>query len=154
VLPDRLTRNPPHSALNDRPHEFAFPRFHTNGLDQIDVSRLGGDVLAVMTTLQIERPMLTGVSLAVQEMSYMSVRHRDRIKALIYVDAAYRYACDVPGQFEKDLPNLPSLPPAPPAARPPFTLPEAERRHPRGLPAAAQAILAGGRQFTDLQSPI
>ncbi len=120
-----------------------------------DVSRLGEDVLAVITSLQIEKPVLIGVSLAGQEMSYLAVRHRNRIKALIYVDAAYRYAYDVPGQFEKDFPNLPSPPPTPPTvARPPFTLPEAERRQPRGLPAAAQAILAGGQQFTDIALPV
>jgi hypothetical protein len=71
------------------------------------------------------------------------VRHRDRIAALIYIEAAYRYAYDVPGEFEKDFPTLPAPPTTPPAvARPPFTLPEAERHQERGLPTATQAILA------------
>jgi hypothetical protein len=73
---------------------------------------------------------------------------------LIYLEAAYRYAYDVPGEFEKDFPNLPPPPTTPPAvAQPPFILPEAERRQQRGMPAAAQAILAGGRQFTDIGLP-
>jgi pimeloyl-ACP methyl ester carboxylesterase len=60
----------------------------------------------------------------------------------------------VPGEFEKDFPSLPGPPPAPPAvARPPFTLPEAERRQPRGEAAAREAIPAGGRQFTTIGLP-
>jgi non-heme chloroperoxidase len=119
-----------------------------------DVPRLGEDVLAVLDSLRIEKPVLIGHSLAGQEMSYLAVRHRDRIKALVYLEAAYRYAYDVPGEFEKEFPNLPSPPVNPPTvARPPFTLPEAERRQPRGLPAASQAILAGGQQFTEIALP-
>jgi pimeloyl-ACP methyl ester carboxylesterase len=119
-----------------------------------DVVRLGEDVMAVLDALRIERPVLIGHSIAGQEMSYLAGQHRQRIAALIYLDAAYRYAYDVPGEFEKDFPNLPPPPATPPAvARAPFTLPEAERRQPRGLPAAAQAIVAGGRQFTEIGLP-
>ena len=119
-----------------------------------DVARLGEDVLAVIDSLRIEKPLLIGHSIAGQELSYLAVRHRERIAGLIYLEAAYRYAYDVPGEFEKDFPALPAPPTTPPAvARPPFTLPEAERRQERGLPAAAQAILAGGQQFTDIRLP-
>jgi non-heme chloroperoxidase len=119
-----------------------------------DVARLGADVLAVIDSLRLEKPVLIGHSIAGQELSYVGVRHRDRIAALIYVEAAYRYAYDVPGEFEKDFPTLPAPPSTPPAvARAPFTLPEAERRQERGLPAAAQAILQGGQQFSDISLP-
>jgi pimeloyl-ACP methyl ester carboxylesterase len=119
-----------------------------------DVARLGEDVFTVIDSLGLEKPVLLGHSIAGQELSYLAVRHRDRIAALIYVEAAYRYAYDVPGEFEKDFPTLPAPPTTPPAvARPPFTLPEAERRQERGLPDAAPAILAGGQQFTDIRLP-
>ena len=67
-----------------------------------DVSRLGEDVLAVLTSVGIDKPVLIGHSLAGQEMSYLAVQHRERIAGLVYLDAAYRYAYDVPGEFEKD----------------------------------------------------
>jgi pimeloyl-ACP methyl ester carboxylesterase len=119
-----------------------------------DVARLGEDVLAVIDALRLDKPALIGHSLAGQELSYLAVQHRDRVSALIYLDAAYRYAYDVPGDFEKDFPTLPSPPPTLPAVvRQPPPPPEAERRQPRGLPTAAQAILAGGRQFTGITLP-
>jgi pimeloyl-ACP methyl ester carboxylesterase len=119
-----------------------------------DVACLGEDVRAVLDALRIERPVVVGHSIAGQEMSYLAAEHRQTIAALIYLEAAYRYAYDVPGEFEKDFPNLPPPPTTPPAvAQPPFILPEAERRQQRGMPAAAQAILAGGRQFTDIGLP-
>ena len=92
--------------------------------------------------------------MAGQELSYLASEHQDRIAGLVYLDAAYRYAYDVPGEFEKDFPSLPSPPPTLPAvARPPFTLPEAERRQPRGETTAREAIPAGGRQFTKIGLP-
>lgn len=119
-----------------------------------DVTRRGEDVLAVLESLRIDKPVLVGHSRAGDEMSYLAVQHRDRIAALIYLDAAYRYAYDVPGEFEKDFPSLPPPPASPPAVvRQAFVLPEAERRQPRGLPTAAQAIQAGGQQFTDIKLP-
>ena len=119
-----------------------------------DVSRLGEDVLAVIETLRLEKPVLVGHSMAGQELSYLASEHQDRIAGLVYLDAAYRYAYDVPGEFEKDFPSLPAPPPTPPAvARAPFTLPEAERRQPRGETTAREAIPAGGRQFTKIGLP-
>jgi len=119
-----------------------------------DVSRLGEDVLAVIQALRIEKPVLIGHSLAGQELSYLASEHPDRIAGLVYLDAAYRYAYDVPGEFEKDFPSLPAPPSTPPpVARAPFTLPEAERRQPRGETTAREAIPAGGRQFTKIGLP-
>lgn len=118
-----------------------------------DVARLGEDVLAVIEALRLNKPVLTGHSLAGQELSYLASEHPARIAALIYLDAAYRYAYDVPGEFEKDFPNLPPPPTPPAVARAPFTLPEAERRQPRGDAAAREAIPAGGRQFTKIGLP-
>jgi pimeloyl-ACP methyl ester carboxylesterase len=119
-----------------------------------DVSRLGEDVRAVLNTLRIEKPVLIGHSLAGQELSYLAAQHQDQIAALIYLEAAYRYAYDVPGEFEKDFPSLPAPPASPPTVvRHPFALPEAERQQPRGMPTAGPAIRAGGRQFTEIGLP-
>jgi pimeloyl-ACP methyl ester carboxylesterase len=118
-----------------------------------DVSRLGEDVLGVMDSLRVEKAILIGHSLAGQEMSYLATQHRDRIAGLIYLEAAYRYAYDVPGEFERDFPNLPPPPALPAVSRQLFTLPEAERRQPRGLSTAAQAIMSGGKQFSDIRLP-
>ena len=43
-----------------------------------DVARLGEDVLAVIDSLSLEKPVLIGHSIAGQELSYRAVRHRDR----------------------------------------------------------------------------
>jgi non-heme chloroperoxidase len=120
-----------------------------------EVARLGDDVLAVIDRLALSRPVLIGHSLGGQELSYLASTHWDRIAAVIYLEAAYRYAYDVPGEFEKDFPNLPAPPatPAPAPNVPSVVLPEAERRQPRGQTGAGQAILAGSRQFTKIDVP-
>jgi pimeloyl-ACP methyl ester carboxylesterase len=55
-------------------------------------------------TLGLPKLVLIGHSLAGQEMSALASQHRDQMAALIYLDAAKRYAYDVPGEFEKDFP--------------------------------------------------
>jgi pimeloyl-ACP methyl ester carboxylesterase len=120
-----------------------------------DVARLGEDVLAVIDELSLDRPVLIGHSLGGQELSYLASRHPDRIAGVIYLEAAYRHAYDVPGEFERDFPKLPPPPSAAsaPAGVPPVVLPDAERRQPRGGPATAQAILAGSEHFTEIGVP-
>jgi non-heme chloroperoxidase len=54
--------------------------------------RLADDVLAVLDTLKIERPVLVGHSIAGQELSSIGVRHPERVAGLIYLAAAYSYA--------------------------------------------------------------
>ena len=118
-----------------------------------DVEQLGKDVLAVIKALGLQKPVMIGHSYGGQELSYLASEHRDEIGALIYLDAAYRYAYDVPGEFERDFPSLPPPPSPPRVTRLPFVLPEAERRQPRGSPVAAKAIAAGSKQFTDIRLP-
>jgi non-heme chloroperoxidase len=120
-----------------------------------DVARLGEDVLAVIDKVSLGKPVLIGHSLGGQELSYLASQHRDRIAGVIYLEAAYRYAYDVPGEFERDFPNLPPPPSAPsaPASAPPVVPPSAEQRQPRGRPASAQAILAGSQHFTEIGVP-
>ena len=70
---------------------------------EYDADRLGDDVLAVIDTLKLARPVLVGHSIGGEELSSMGTRHPDRIAGLIYLDAAYSYAFDngkVPGMQE------------------------------------------------------
>jgi len=55
-------------------------------------NRLGNDVLEVLDTLKIDRPVLVGHSIAGEELSSVGTRHPERIAGLIYLDAAYAYA--------------------------------------------------------------
>jgi pimeloyl-ACP methyl ester carboxylesterase len=54
--------------------------------------RLGDDVLAVIDTLKLTRPVLAGHSIAGEELSSVGSRHPDRVSGLIYLDAGYSYA--------------------------------------------------------------
>jgi len=56
--------------------------------------RLGDDVLAVLDSLKLSRPVLVGHSIAGEEMSSLGTRHPDRIAGLVYLDAGYWYAYD------------------------------------------------------------
>jgi pimeloyl-ACP methyl ester carboxylesterase len=51
--------------------------------------RLGDDVLAVMTRLGIERPVLIGHSIAGAELSSIGSRYPDRVAGLVYLEAGY-----------------------------------------------------------------
>jgi pimeloyl-ACP methyl ester carboxylesterase len=57
-----------------------------------DADRLGDDVLAVITALKLDRPVLVGHSIAGQELSSVASRHPENVSGLIYLDAAYPYA--------------------------------------------------------------
>ncbi len=54
--------------------------------------RLGDDVLAVLDSLKIEKPVLAGHSMAGEELSSIGSRHPEKIAGLVYLDAAYGYA--------------------------------------------------------------
>lgn len=54
--------------------------------------RLGDDVLAVIDSLKLDRPVLVGHSIAGEELSSMGSRHPEKIAGLIYLDAGYSYA--------------------------------------------------------------
>jgi non-heme chloroperoxidase len=54
--------------------------------------RLADDVLAVMDSLKLQRPMLVGHSIAGAEMSSIATRYPSRVSALVYIEAAYPYA--------------------------------------------------------------
>jgi len=54
--------------------------------------RLGDDVLAVVHSLELDRPVLMGHSIAGEELSSVGTRHPEEVAGLIYLDAAYPYA--------------------------------------------------------------
>lgn len=54
--------------------------------------RLADDVLAVIDTLRLTRPVVAGHSRAGQELSSIGGRHPERVAGLIYLDAGYSYA--------------------------------------------------------------
>jgi non-heme chloroperoxidase len=54
--------------------------------------RLGDDVLAVLDSLKLDRPVLAGHSIAGEELSSIGSRHPGRVAGLIYLEAGYGYA--------------------------------------------------------------
>src|SRR6266849_1947102 len=82
------------------------PSFHVYGITRrgfgesgfspegYGADRLGDDVLAVLDSLKLIRPVLVGHSLGGEELSSLSTRHPTRIAALVYLEAGYPYAFD------------------------------------------------------------
>ena len=54
--------------------------------------QLGDDVLAVIDSLKLDRPVLVGHSIAGEELSSIGSRHPEKVAGLIYHDAGYPYA--------------------------------------------------------------
>jgi non-heme chloroperoxidase len=54
--------------------------------------RLGDDVLAVINSLGLTRPILVGHSIAGEELSSVGSRHPEKVAGLVYLEAAYFYA--------------------------------------------------------------
>jgi non-heme chloroperoxidase len=55
-------------------------------------SRLGEDVVAIIDSLKLDRPVLAGHSIAGEVLSEIATHHSDKVSALIYIDAGYSYA--------------------------------------------------------------
>jgi non-heme chloroperoxidase len=54
--------------------------------------RLADDVLAVLDSLRLTKPVLIGHSIAGEELSSIGSRHAERVAGLVYLDAGYAYA--------------------------------------------------------------
>jgi pimeloyl-ACP methyl ester carboxylesterase len=69
---------------------------------------LADDVLAVIDSLHLVRPVLVGHSIAGEELSSIGSRRPTRVSGLVYLDAAYSYAFFDPKQnyLERDLRSL------------------------------------------------
>jgi pimeloyl-ACP methyl ester carboxylesterase len=78
------------------------------GRETYAADRLGDDVLAVLDSLKLNRPVLVGHSLGGEELSSVGSRHPERIAGLIYLDAGYYYAYydRERGDFNIDLVDL------------------------------------------------
>ena len=82
------------------------PSFHVYGITrrgfgQSDFSpegygadRLGDDVLTVLDSLELKKPVLVGHSLGGEELSSLATRHPNRVAGLVYLEAGYPYAFD------------------------------------------------------------
>ena len=57
-----------------------------------DADTLGDDVLAVIDSLGLRRPVVAGHSMAGEELSSIGSRHPERVSGLIYLEAGYDYA--------------------------------------------------------------
>src|SRR5229473_3946534 len=63
--------------------------------EEADVGeRLGNDVLAVLDSLKLDKPILAGHSVAGAELSWIASTHASRIAGLVYLEAGYSYAFD------------------------------------------------------------
>jgi non-heme chloroperoxidase len=56
--------------------------------DNYSSDRLGDDVLAVMTALHLDKPVLVGHSIAGEELSSIGSRHPEKVSGLIYLECS------------------------------------------------------------------
>ena len=59
-----------------------------------DADRLGDDVLTVLDSLKLTRPVIAGHSYAGSELSSIGSRYPDRVAGLVYFDAVFPYSFD------------------------------------------------------------
>ena len=146
-----------------------------------DADRLGDDVLAVIDSLKLSKPVLVGHSLGGEELSSVASRYPNRVAGLVYLDAAYGYAFDNgKGTTFTEMQSLPPLPriPAPTveehanfnvygkwvARTTGFALPESELRQTRTtdatgritnlrFPPGASAIAKGMKKYPTIPVP-
>lgn len=64
-----------------------------------DIPRLSQDIVAVVESLDLERPLLVGHSVAGEELSELGARHSSRFAGLIYLDAAADRSAPVPEEY-------------------------------------------------------
>ena len=60
--------------------------------ENYSADRLGRDVLAVMSALKIDKPVLVGHSIAGEELSAVAASHPEKVSGLVYLEAGYPYA--------------------------------------------------------------
>ena len=147
---------------------------------EYDADRLGDDVLAVIDSLRLRKPVLVGHSLAGEELSSVASRYPNRLAGLVYLDAAYAYAFDNgKGTAMSEMQNA-SVPRVPPPSVEEhanfsaygkwmtrtvgFPLPESELRQTRAtdadgritnvrFPPGASAIAKGMKKYATIPVP-
>ena len=142
--------------------------------------RLGDDVLAVLDSLKLSKPVIVGHSIGGEELSSLGSRHPDRVAALVYLDAGYSYAFDngKGAELEDVIKGMPPPPTPDPADLASFsalqafflrtrgiTFPVAEFRQTtdsspdghvgkmRTPPRVYEAITAGAQKYTNIPVP-
>ena len=140
--------------------------------------RLGDDVLAIINSLKLNRPVLVGHSLGGEEMSSIGTRHPEKVSGLIYLDAGYAYAyynrsrgdiiIDV-NVLQKELEqlkpgNMPEQPSSlikelletdlPALENDLRRLQEAPADPRSSIPPIEKAVLAGMQKYTDIPVPV
>jgi pimeloyl-ACP methyl ester carboxylesterase len=96
-----------------------------------DADRLADDVLEVIRSLKIAKPVLIGHSIAGEELSSIGSRHPEKVAGLVYLDAANSYAYFDPVLRDTDLAGM----------------------NYASLSRPERAILEGRRQYTRIQAP-
>jgi non-heme chloroperoxidase len=120
--------------LTDRYRVFGISRRGAGGSSApsagYGTDRLADDVLAVMESLKLQRPILVGHSFGGAEQSSIGSRHPAKVSGLIYLDAGYSYAFAPPG-FKPDPPPGPEV----------------------DIPPVIRAIVTGVQQYTHIPVP-
>lgn len=80
---------PARSVTRVGPNTYDLRPFNNN---PYDVNRLGDDVMKVLDTLHIERPVLAGHSIAGEELTSIASRYPSHVAGLIYLDAFAEFA--------------------------------------------------------------
>lgn len=102
-----------------------------------DTARLSQDVIAVLDTLGIEKPVLAGMSIAGEELSYLGANYPERFSGLVYLDAAYDHSLTSPKGYRDLILSLPPDPPVRPSESVSYEALEAyaqRRGRPRNIP--------------------
>jgi pimeloyl-ACP methyl ester carboxylesterase len=74
-----------------------------------DFDRPAADVIAVIDSLRIEAPIIVGHSFAGEEMHILGSRHASQVAALVYIEAAFNRALDIP-EYDAKARELPRAP--------------------------------------------
>jgi pimeloyl-ACP methyl ester carboxylesterase len=115
--------------LKDLGHVYAITRRGSGASSHpesgYDDQRLADDVLAVLDSLRIAKPVLIGHSMAGNEMTTLAHQHSDRLSGLVYLDAGADPK-DFPASDPKYMELARKLPPPRGPLHP--TFPEAEQR--------------------------
>lgn len=96
-----------------------------------DADRLGDDVVEVIHSLKLDKPVLIGHSIAGEELSSVGSSHPEKVAGLVYMDAAYSYAYYDPVLRDADLAGLDVA----------------------SLSGAQRAVWEGRRQYTRIKPP-
>ncbi len=173
--------------LTDHNHVYGITRrgFGASGYTATNdpADRLGEDVLAVLDSLKLNRPVLVGHSIAGAELSSVANSRPERLAGLVYLDAAYSYAFDNgKGSNIMEMQELHGPQPPPPGGADlasfsalrkyyervnGFRFPEAELRQQhestpeggvgkqRDLPGGAMlmSLMMGAKKYTDIPAP-